>query len=211
STKPADILSMVSWAFSLAAAGLFPVLVLGVWWKRANTAGAIAAIIVGFGVTLYYLVATRYYAPAFVEMWNGFSSFPIDMGLVGKFKELGAAVAAAADDTTKAAAQAALDEFTKGNKTVAAAAKYVDLKAALAAATGDAVGPAFKAFDTHAQSMANWFGIKNISSAAFGLPAGFIAMIVASLLTKAPSKEMQDFIDAVRIPKGGSMMEEKTA
>ena len=39
STKPADILSMVAWAFSLAAAGIFPALVLGVWWKRANTAG----------------------------------------------------------------------------------------------------------------------------------------------------------------------------
>ncbi len=39
STKPADILSMVAWAFSLAAAGIFPALVLGVWWKRANTPG----------------------------------------------------------------------------------------------------------------------------------------------------------------------------
>lgn len=212
STKPADILSMVSWAFSLAAAGLFPVLVLGVWWKRANTAGAIAAIIVGFGTTLYYLVATRYYAPGFVEMWNGLSSTPIDMGLVGKLKELTAALAAATDDAAKTAAQAAIDEFTKANgKGVATAAKFVELKDAWMNAAADAKGAAWTAFDKHAQGMANWFGIKNISSAAFGLPAGFIAMIVASLLTKAPSKEMQDFIDNVRIPKGGSIMEEKTA
>ncbi len=50
STRPSDILAMVSWAFSLAAAGLFPALVLGVWWKRANKWGAVAGIIVGFGV-----------------------------------------------------------------------------------------------------------------------------------------------------------------
>ncbi|TIM25871.1 MAG: cation acetate symporter, partial [Mesorhizobium sp.] len=60
STKPSDILSMVSWAFSLAAGGLFPALVLGVWWKRANTAGAVAGMIAGFGITLFYLVMTQY-------------------------------------------------------------------------------------------------------------------------------------------------------
>jgi cation/acetate symporter len=59
--------------------------------------------------------------------------------------------------------------------------------------------------------MANWWGVKNISSAAFGLPVGFLTMVVVSLLTKAPSKEMQDFIDEVRIPKGNTLMEEKTA
>ena len=67
STKPADILAMVSWAFSLAAAGLFPVLVMGIWWKRANTAGAIAGMIAGFGLTLTYLVVTRYYPQFGVE------------------------------------------------------------------------------------------------------------------------------------------------
>jgi cation/acetate symporter len=60
STKPADILSMVAWAFSLAAAGNFPALVLGVWSKRVNAQGAIAGIIVGFGVCLAYLIGTQY-------------------------------------------------------------------------------------------------------------------------------------------------------
>ena len=41
STKPGDILAMVGWAFSLAMAGNFPALVMGVWWKRATTTGAI--------------------------------------------------------------------------------------------------------------------------------------------------------------------------
>src|SRR5690606_11068959 len=48
STRPADSLAMVSWAFSLAAAGLFPALELGVWWKRTNGAGAVAGILAGF-------------------------------------------------------------------------------------------------------------------------------------------------------------------
>ena len=61
STRPSDILAMVAWAFSLAAAGMFPALVLGVWWKRANKAGAIAGMIVGFGLCLFYLVVSRYF------------------------------------------------------------------------------------------------------------------------------------------------------
>ena len=56
-----DILAMVGWAFSLAMAGNFPVLVMGVWWKRATTAGAISGMIAGFGLCLFYLVVSRYY------------------------------------------------------------------------------------------------------------------------------------------------------
>ncbi|MBA5779140.1 cation acetate symporter [Stappia sp. F7233] len=61
STRPADILSIVAWAFSLAAAGNFPALVLGIWWKRCTSAGAVAGMVAGFGVTLYYLVMTQYF------------------------------------------------------------------------------------------------------------------------------------------------------
>jgi cation/acetate symporter len=67
STRPSDILAMVSWAFSLAAAGLFPALVMGIWWKRANSFGAVMGIIAGFGITLMYLVVTRYYPQFGVE------------------------------------------------------------------------------------------------------------------------------------------------
>src|SRR5262245_9362686 len=61
STRPSDILAMVGWAFSLAMAGNFPALVMGIWWKRATTKGAIAGIIAGFGLCLFYLVVTRYF------------------------------------------------------------------------------------------------------------------------------------------------------
>jgi cation/acetate symporter len=61
STKPSDILAMVGWAFSLAMAGNFPALVMGIWWKRATTTGAICGIIAGFGLCLFYLVVSRYF------------------------------------------------------------------------------------------------------------------------------------------------------
>jgi cation/acetate symporter len=62
SLKPGDILSMVGAAFSMAASTLFPVLVLGIFWKRANQPGAIAGIVSGFVVCVYYLLVTH---PAF--------------------------------------------------------------------------------------------------------------------------------------------------
>ncbi len=58
SFRSGDILSMVSGAFSLAASTLFPALVLGVFWRRANQQGAIAGMLTGFVVCLVYLVQT---------------------------------------------------------------------------------------------------------------------------------------------------------
>ena len=58
SFRPGDILSLVSAAFSLAASTLFPALVLGVFWKRANQQGAVAGMLTGFSVCLIYLVQT---------------------------------------------------------------------------------------------------------------------------------------------------------
>ncbi len=60
-TRPSDILAMVGWAFSLAMAGNFPALVMGIWWKRATTAGAVCGIMAGWGICLFYLVASRYF------------------------------------------------------------------------------------------------------------------------------------------------------
>ena len=69
-TRPSDILAMVGWAFSLAMAGNFPALVMGIWWKRATTAGAICGIIAGFGLCLFYLVTTRYFPGAGVRYFG---------------------------------------------------------------------------------------------------------------------------------------------
>ncbi len=61
SGRPADIVAMVAWAFSLAAAGLFPALVMGIWSKKTTAAAAVAGIWAGFLTTLVYLVVTRYF------------------------------------------------------------------------------------------------------------------------------------------------------
>lgn len=110
--KPSTILAMVAWAFSIAASGLFPALVMGIWWKRTSSAGAVAGMIAGYGVCVYYLVMTQFYG------------------------------------------------------------------------------------------MPLWFGVKNISCGLFGIPTAFIVTYVVSLMTAAPSKEMQDFIDSIRVPRG---------
>ena len=82
SLKPGDILSMVGVAFSLAGSTLFPALVLGIFWKRANQAGAIAGILSGFLMCVYYMVHTH---PAFGgnadNQW--FHIAPISAGLFG--------------------------------------------------------------------------------------------------------------------------------
>jgi cation/acetate symporter len=73
STRPSDILAMVGWAFSLAMAGNFPALVMGIWWKKTTTAGAVAGIIAGFGLCLFYLITTRYF-PGFGVKYAGMTS-----------------------------------------------------------------------------------------------------------------------------------------
>jgi cation/acetate symporter len=168
STRPADILSMVAWAFSIAAAGIFPALVLGVWWKRANTAGCLTGMALGYGACIYYLVGTRYFAVSFHEMWGWLST-----------------------------------------ATPAAQAKFMELKAAWEAASGPAKDVAWVALDRHAQTVANWFGVRNISAALFGLPVGLVSIWVVSLLTAAPSAAVQRMVDNTRRPAGAMIMQDK--
>jgi cation/acetate symporter len=121
SQKPADILFLVSAAFSFAAAAFFPALVLGIFWKRASKWGAILGMIAGIGVTVYYMATTQ----------------PWLRGMFGV--------------TTPIA---------------------------------DAI----------------WWDIQPISAATFGVPLGFLVIIVVSLFTPAPEKEVQELVDHVRFP-----------
>ncbi len=59
SMKIADILFLVSAAFSLAAATFFPPLVLGIFWQRANRWGCLAGMLAGLSVTGYYIATTQ--------------------------------------------------------------------------------------------------------------------------------------------------------
>ncbi len=121
SQKPADILFLVSAAFSFAAASFFPALVLGIFWKRANKWGASLGMIVGTVTTFYYMATTQ----------------PWLRGVFGVTSSI-------ADNT--------------------------------------------------------WWDIAPISAGLFGVPLGFAVIIIVSLLTKAPGKDIQELVEHVRYP-----------
>ncbi|MEQ1659078.1 MAG: sodium:solute symporter family protein [Hylemonella sp.] len=85
--KPADILFLVSAAFSFAAAAFFPVLVLGIFWKRASNIGASLGMIAGLGTTFYYMATTQPWLRGMfgvtspVQLWWDIQ--PISAGLFG--------------------------------------------------------------------------------------------------------------------------------
>ncbi|NBT81596.1 MAG: cation acetate symporter, partial [Betaproteobacteria bacterium] len=117
--KPADILFLVSAAFSFAAAAFFPALVLGVFWKRANKWGASLGMIAGLGVTFYYMVTTQPWLRGIFGVTS-----PIEL----------------------------------------------------------------------------WWGIQPISAGVFGVPLGFAVIIIVSLLTAAPGRDVQELVEHVRYP-----------
>ena len=55
SLRLADILLFVTAAFSIAASALFPALVMGVFWRRANRWGVNCGMLAGLGVCLFYM------------------------------------------------------------------------------------------------------------------------------------------------------------
>jgi cation/acetate symporter len=121
SQKPADILFLVSAAFSFAAAAFFPALTLGIFWKRANKWGATLGMLAGIGVTFYYMATTQ----------------PWMRGLFGVTSPI-------ADNL--------------------------------------------------------WWDIQPISAGLFGVPLGFVVIIIVSLLTGAPKQETQELVEHVRYP-----------
>ncbi len=55
SSKLAFVAQVVAFAFGLAAASLFPVILLGIFWKRMNREGAIASMLTGLIPTFLYI------------------------------------------------------------------------------------------------------------------------------------------------------------
>jgi cation/acetate symporter len=160
STRPQGIIQMVAWAFSIAAAGLFAPLVLGVWWKRATSTGAVCGMIAGWGICVFYLVGTQYFPDWFISTFGN---------------------AASVDFMEKAkAALMAKQASMQPAEFLAAQSAYV------------------KSLVPHA----HWWGIKNISCGIFGIPLAFLVTYVVSMMTAPPSREMQEFIDSIRIPRG---------
>ncbi len=86
-TKQADILFLVSAAFSFAAAAFFPALTLGIFWKRASAIGAAVGMVGGLGITVFYMVQnhawmrTIFNVTSPVDLWFGI--LPISAGVFG--------------------------------------------------------------------------------------------------------------------------------
>ncbi len=88
SLKPSEILPLVSASFSIAAATFVPAMVLGIYWRRTTRQAAVAGMVVGLGVTVYYLVIHNAAARAWLPqallvpgLWWGIQ--PISAGVFG--------------------------------------------------------------------------------------------------------------------------------
>lgn len=57
---PGFVSQVVAFAFGLAAASFFPVIVLGIFSKRVGTVPAVAGMIAGIGFTAFYIIASVY-------------------------------------------------------------------------------------------------------------------------------------------------------
>ncbi len=65
---PAFVAQVVAFAFGLAASSFFPVIVMGIFWKRATREGAIAGMIVGIVFTATYIIQVKFLGYSF---WFG--------------------------------------------------------------------------------------------------------------------------------------------
>ncbi|MDA8693850.1 cation acetate symporter [Pseudomonadales bacterium] len=91
---PAFVAQVVAFAFGLAAASLFPAILLGIFSKRINKEGAIAGMLVGLVFTFSYIVFFKFYAPELnnAEFWLlGIS--PEGIGFIGMLLNIATACA----------------------------------------------------------------------------------------------------------------------
>lgn len=58
---PGFVAQVVAFAFGLAAASFFPIIILGIFDKRTNREGAIAGMVVGLLFTIFYIVGVKFY------------------------------------------------------------------------------------------------------------------------------------------------------
>ena len=83
---PGFVAEVVAFAFGLAAASFFPVILMGIFSKRMNKEGAIAGMIAGLTFTATYIIYFKFINPStnFAENWL-FGISPEGIGTLGMF------------------------------------------------------------------------------------------------------------------------------
>jgi cation/acetate symporter len=110
---PAGIVEVATWSFILAASALFPALFAALWWSRANSGGATAAMLAGLAVALIYLIGPQLLPVPFFEATAAISSAgPAGLEYLGELK---AAWSAAEPGAAKDAAWVTLEDYARAS------------------------------------------------------------------------------------------------
>ena len=89
---PAFVAQVAAFAFGLAAASLFPAIVMGIFSKRINKQGAIAGMLSGLIFTFFYILYFKFVSPQLnnaEHWWLGIS--PEGIGFIGMLLNIGVA------------------------------------------------------------------------------------------------------------------------
>ncbi len=78
---PGFVAEVVAFAFGLAASSFFPAIVLGIFYKRMNMAGAVSGMIVGLVFTASYILYFKFWGGTPDQYWYGIS--PEGIGTLG--------------------------------------------------------------------------------------------------------------------------------
>lgn len=119
-------------ALGFAAAGLFPALVLGLWWRRTGGAAAALGIAVGLALALGYTIGTHYAAVPFTGTWSAWSGTA--PGAMRKFEALEAQWIGATSDNARETAWTALSALASGTPFVPGTANWFGIPAVASAA-----------------------------------------------------------------------------
>jgi len=87
---PAFVAQVVAFAFGLAAASLFPAIVMGIFSKRINKQGAIVGMLSGLIFTFFYILYFKFVSPQLnnaEHWWLGIS--PEGIGFIGMLLNIG--------------------------------------------------------------------------------------------------------------------------
>lgn len=136
--RPSDTIPIVVGCLSLVAAGLFPVLAIGLAWKRTTAIAAALSIATGAGVALTYDVGIQVFPASFYRTWPALSN-------AGEYaiEELATrerAWRSAETGAAKVAAKQALDDWARGTPARPGAANWFGIDSASGAFFGVPVG-----------------------------------------------------------------------